>query len=184
MPMNTQDKNKWIAVITAIVVLGGAIGGYVIYSKSSEVPQLETVSTTQQEQLVASTTLTSTTTMNLTSNQVAAPHTLPNGLIIQDQRIGTGLEAKAGNKIAVNYLGTLENGTKFDSSYDRKQAFTFTLGAGQVIQGWDEGFVGMKVGGKRKLIIPAALAYGNQAVGDVIPPNAILVFEVELVGVK
>lgn len=104
-------------------------------------------------------------------------------LKIEDKIIGTGAEAKIGHQITVNYIGTLENGKKFDSSYDRGQSFIFTLGMGQVIKGWDQGIVGMKVGGKRKLIIPAALAYGNQATGD-IPANSTLVFEVELISVK
>ncbi len=100
-----------------------------------------------------------------------------------DEVIGTGVEATAGKKISVNYLGTLTDGTKFDSSYDRNQPFSFTLGSGQVIQGWDQGFAGMKVGGKRKLVIPPSLGYGNQSAGS-IPPNSTLVFEVELLGVE
>ncbi len=110
--------------------------------------------------------------------------TTPDGLIIEDQVIGTGAEAKAGQKVTVNYSGTLTDGTKFDSSYDRGQPFSFNLGAGEVIRGWDEGFAGMKVGGKRKLTIPSALGYGASGAGGVIPPNATLVFEVELLGVK
>lgn len=97
---------------------------------------------------------------------------------------GTGAEATAGKKVTVNYLGTLTNGTKFDSSYDRNQPFDFTLGGGQVIKGWDQGVVGMKVGGKRKLVIPAALAYGEQSPSPSIPANSDLVFEIELLGVE
>lgn len=94
---------------------------------------------------------------------------------------GSGPEAKAGDKVTVNYVGTLENGTKFDSSIDRGQPFQFTLGAGQVIKGWDLGVVGMKVGEKRKLTIPADLGYGaSGAGGGVIPPNATLIFEVDM----
>jgi peptidylprolyl isomerase len=110
--------------------------------------------------------------------------TTPSGLQYADERIGTGAIAQPGNTVSVNYLGTLTNGTKFDSSYDRGEPFSFLLGAGQVIKGWDEGVAGMRVGGKRKLVIPADLAYGNQAVGSVIPANSVLVFEVELLGVK
>ena len=108
------------------------------------------------------------------------------GLQYQDEVIGTGAVAKSGQTVSVQYTGTLTDGKKFDSSYDRgSQPFSFQLGAGQVIKGWDEGVAGMKIGGKRKLIIPAALAYGAQDVGNgLIPPNSILVFEVELVGVK
>lgn len=99
----------------------------------------------------------------------------------QDLIIGTGEEAKKGDRITVHYKGTLTNGKEFDSSYT-KQPFTFTLGSGEVIKGWDEGIVGMKVGGKRKLIIPPDLAYGNKQQGN-IPPNSTLIFEVELLKV-
>ena len=101
-------------------------------------------------------------------------------LKIEDIVVGTGLEAVSGKKVTVNYLGTLTNGTKFDSSYDRGVPFSFNLGAGEVIKGWDEGFAGMKVGGKRKLTISPELGYGATGAGGVIPPNATLIFEVEL----
>ena len=104
-------------------------------------------------------------------------------LTITDEKIGTGDEAVSGKKITVNYVGTLTDGTKFDSSYDRNMPFAFNLGAGEVIAGWDQGFSGMKVGGKRKLVIPASLGYGPQAVGS-IPANSTLIFEVELLKVE
>jgi FKBP-type peptidyl-prolyl cis-trans isomerase FkpA len=110
--------------------------------------------------------------------------TTPEGLIIEEVAVGSGATAVAGQQVAVHYTGTLTNGTKFDSSYDRGQPIVFGLGTGQVIKGWDLGIAGMKVGGKRKLTIPAALAYGDQAVGGVIPANATLLFDVELVEVK
>ncbi len=106
-----------------------------------------------------------------------------NDLQITDEVVGTGDEAVAGKTISVNYLGTLTDGTKFDSSYDRGTPFEFQLGAGMVIQGWDQGFAGMRVGGKRKLVIPASMGYGDRSVGS-IPANSTLVFEVELLGVK
>ena len=106
-----------------------------------------------------------------------------NGLIITDERVGSGAEAVAGKTITVNYSGTFTNGTKFDSSYDRGQPFTFALGAGQVIAGWDQGFAGMKVGGKRKIVVPPQLGYGPNTYGP-IPGNSTLIFEVELLDVK
>ncbi len=105
------------------------------------------------------------------------------GLQIIDNQVGTGTEAKVGAAVSVNYTGYLTNGTKFDSSIG-KAPFGFTLGAGRVIKGWDEGVVGMRVGGKRRLIIPPNLGYGAAGAGGVIPPNAELIFDVELLDVK
>lgn len=110
--------------------------------------------------------------------------TTVSGLQYQEITEGTGETPQAGQTVVVHYTGTLTNGTKFDSSVDRGQPFKFKLGIGQVIKGWDEGLSTMKVGGKRKLIIPAALAYGPQAVGGVIPANSTLHFDVELLGVE
>lgn len=105
-------------------------------------------------------------------------------LHIEDLTIGEGAEAIKGKDITVHYTGWLTDGTKFDSSLDRRQPLTITLGVGQVIQGWDEGFAGMKVGGKRRLTIPPEMGYGAHGAGGVIPPNATLVFEVELLDVS
>jgi FKBP-type peptidyl-prolyl cis-trans isomerase len=105
------------------------------------------------------------------------------GLQYIDLKTGTGATAQAGQTVTVHYTGWLENGKKFDSSVDRGQPFSFPLGAGRVIKGWDEGVQGMKVGGTRKLIIPSILGYGARGAGGVIPPNATLIFEVELIGV-
>ena len=109
--------------------------------------------------------------------------TTPSGLIIDEVVVGEGAQAAAGQQVKVHYTGWLTNGTKFDSSKDRNDPFVFPLGAGRVIKGWDEGVQGMKVGGKRKLTIPPALGYGARGAGGAIPPNATLVFEVELLGV-
>jgi FKBP-type peptidyl-prolyl cis-trans isomerase FkpA len=114
--------------------------------------------------------------------------TTPSGLIYKDNEVGTGDEAVAGRNVSVHYTGWLQEpngdkGKKFDSSVDRGQPFGFRLGAGMVIKGWDEGVAGMKVGGKRTLVIPSELGYGARGAGGVIPPNAILIFDVELLGV-
>jgi len=109
--------------------------------------------------------------------------TTKSGLKYVDERVGSGPVAKAGDKVSVNYKGTLADGKVFDQSYGRGP-FDFPLGGGQVIKGWDEGVAGMKVGGKRQLHIPSALAYGPRGAGGVIPPNADLVFDVELLGTK
>lgn len=112
----------------------------------------------------------------------------PQGLKVTDHKVGTGTEAVNGKKVSVHYTGWLDNkgqkGKKFDSSVDRGTPFSFTLGVGQVIKGWDQGVKGMKVGGKRTLNIPASLGYGARGAGATIPPNADLIFDVELLGVE
>jgi FKBP-type peptidyl-prolyl cis-trans isomerase len=117
---------------------------------------------------------------------VAAPSkqvSLPDGLRYTDTVVGRGPVAKAGETVRVHYVGTLTNGTKFDSSRDRNEPFSFPLGAGRVIKGWDEGVAGMRVGGRRRLVIPPQLGYGASGAGGVIPPNATLIFDVELLGI-
>jgi FKBP-type peptidyl-prolyl cis-trans isomerase len=110
--------------------------------------------------------------------------TTPSGLKYIDEVVGKGASPVVGKHVKVHYTGTLENGKKFDSSVDRNQPFTFIIGVGQVIPGWDEGVISMKVGGKRKLIIPPNLGYGARGAGGVIPPNATLLFDVELLDVE
>jgi FKBP-type peptidyl-prolyl cis-trans isomerase FkpA len=128
---------------------------------------------------------TSTTSTEPAAAAPAQPVTEVTELKIEDTTVGTGTVAEAGKTVTVQYTGWLTNGTKFDSSKDHGQPFTFQLGAGQVINGWDQGVVGMKVGGVRKLTIPPSLGYGASGAGrGVIPPNATLVFEVELLGVN
>ena len=109
--------------------------------------------------------------------------TSPSGLRYREDAVGEGREAKRGDTVFVHYTGTLQDGSKFDSSRDRGQPLQFSLGGGQVIKGWDEGIAGMKVGGKRTLVIPPELGYGARAIGP-IPPNSTLVFDVELLGVR
>jgi FKBP-type peptidyl-prolyl cis-trans isomerase len=114
----------------------------------------------------------------------ATPPPVSSGLKKEDLKVGTGPEAKKGDHVSVHYTGTLTDGTKFDSSLDRNQPFDFTLGAGMVIKGWDEGVATMKVGGKRLLLIPSQLAYGPSGRPPVIPPSSTLLFEVELLDTK
>jgi FKBP-type peptidyl-prolyl cis-trans isomerase FkpA len=152
-----------IAVLFVLVLVAGTAA--LLYSRSNS----------------DSTTPMPTSSTSENSGQV---RTLEGGLQIQDIVLGTGDEAKAGMNIAVHYTGTLADGTKFDSSLDRGQPFQFTLGQGMVIRGWDVGVAGMRVGGKRKLIIPPAMAYGDRGAGGVIPPNSTLTFIVELLAVR
>ena len=124
----------------------------------------------------------------MTAAASAQPVTLPSGLSYVDEVVGTGPEPKAGQQVTVHYTGWLDQngqqGKKFDSSRDRGQPFSFKIGAGQVIRGWDEGVASMKAGGRRTLVIPPELGYGARGAGGVIPPGATLIFDVELIGSK
>ncbi len=159
-------------VVVSLVVILIVLGVFAIALKSIKIDNNKVSQT-------ASPTASAENTMNPT--QTSTPSA---GLKIEDEKVGTGDEAVAGKKVTVNYLGTLTDGKKFDSSYDRNEPFTFNLGAGEVIKGWDEGVAGMKVGGKRKLTISPELGYGAAGAPPVIPSNATLVFEVELLKVE
>ncbi len=179
----TQVTSTGIAVAIAVVVaLGLLFFGPRIFAPFST-PGIQTNATTTEG--IASTTAEKATMNQEPSsapNQIPDP--LPTTLAGKDIVVGTGAEAVAGKTVTVNYVGMLPDGTVFDASAKHGQPFSFALGAGQVIKGWDLGVAGMKVGGKRQLIIPADLAYGNQAVGGVIPANATLIFDIELLDVK
>jgi peptidylprolyl isomerase len=176
-----------LLILLAVVVFGG-VGVYFLYNQKIQSPSNINLNPPQNKPPTV--TPTSVIISVTPSVQATAGAIMDNfqvtadGLKISDEVIGTGSEVKAGDTVTVNYLGTLENGTKFDSSYDRNTPFTTQIGVGQVIKGWDEGIVGMKVGGKRKLIIPPDLGYGSQGAGGSIPPNSTLVFVVELLNVK
>lgn len=176
-----ENKSKVVStIIVIIVVLAFALGLVYLFMKNKNIVSGE--SGNQSPVAQSSPEAQNTTVAPATSNMPQA--SASNGLKIEDEKVGTGAEAVAGKSVTVNYVGTLLDGTKFDSSYDRNQPFTFNLGAGEVIKGWDQGVAGMKIGGKRKLTIPSDLGYGAAGAPPVIPPNATLVFEVELLGVK
>lgn len=168
--MNVSGKG--IAIAVAVLV---ALGLFVLFAPAtSPFSSMSEVATG-----TFSTNATSSMDLPLDPSQSSSTD-----LVITDVVVGTGAEATLGSIIAVHYTGTLPDGTVFDSSIPRGEPFVFQLGAGQVISGWDQGVAGMKVGGKRTLVIPPDLAYGPQAVGNIIPANATLMFEVELIAVQ
>ncbi len=155
-------------VIAAIIIIGA-----IMYKPAAApVDQVQPASVAQQP-VISGTVVTN-----------PKPITMASGLIIEDTKIGDGAVAKNGDLVTVHYVGTLTNGKKFDSSRDRGEPFQFPLGQGMVIKGWEEGVAGMKVGGVRKLTIPPELGYGAAGAGGVIPPNATLLFEVELLATR
>lgn len=180
-----MSKNIVPIVIVFIVVLIGAMGVYFVLNQNNQAALNLNLNLTPLPQSQPTTAIITSTEVRPSPSVIDMNdfQATQSGLKIKDNVVGTGKEVKSGDTVTVNYLGTLENGTKFDSSYDRKTPFTTQIGVGQVIKGWDEGIVGMKVGGKRTLIIPPNLGYGEQAAGS-IPPNSILIFEVEVLGVK
>jgi FKBP-type peptidyl-prolyl cis-trans isomerase len=166
--MNNENFAMGKGIWVIVVILGLLVGVGIFFLTTSGGSPSAQVNPSQAPQVQTNTT------------QNASPS---GELKIEDETVGSGAEAKTGDTVSVNYVGTLQDGTKFDSSYDRNQPFDFTLGSGQVIKGWDQGVVGMKVGGKRKLTIPPDLGYGAQAQGP-IPANSTLIFEIELLNIK
>lgn len=167
------------ALALAVVIMFFIVPG--LWPFGAAAPVNETASADSANPEVAGTT-TQTTPTTTTMPTITEPVT---ELMMKDEVVGTGATAEAGDTVTVHYVGALTDGTVFDASRPRGEAgFTFTLGAGKVIKGWDQGVAGMKEGGKRILVIPASLAYGDQAVGGVIPANSTLIFEVELLKVQ
>jgi peptidylprolyl isomerase len=172
-------------MLTCLVVLVvSQIGGKpdaAIASELTSKPQVAaTVTKAQNNASIAPTLMADASTSPAPKKPGEAATTTPSGLKYVDLVEGTGASPQTGQTVVVHYTGTLEDGTKFDSSRDRNQPFQFKIGVGQVIKGWDEGVGSMKVGGRRQLIIPAELGYGARGAGGVIPPNATLLFDVEL----
>jgi peptidylprolyl isomerase len=161
-------------LLCVVVLVVAQVGNKVNSSTAANLTETTPAPTnvTQNQTLIASNTM---------SDNVV---TTPSGLKYIELEEGTGATPERGQTVVVHYTGTLENGTKFDSSRDRNSPFEFKIGTGQVIKGWDEGLSTMKIGGRRQLIIPSELGYGSRGAGGVIPPNATLLFDVELLGVK
>ncbi len=173
-----DGKFNWTSILGYIALIGVTTFG-IVYVLNYTNKKADTVPTSTPKPVVAE---SSPKSDNMTVNTKKMADVTE--LKIEDLKIGTGDEAVSGKEITVNYTGTLTDGTKFDSSLNPgRTPFEFTLGAGQVIEGWDKGFAGMKVGGKRILTIPSSMGYGPQGTGP-IPGNATLIFEVELLGVK
>ena len=171
-----ENKFKIVNFIGYVILIGIATAVIIYVLNYTAKPQqvIQTDTNTQKEVVAEPSPIVENNNMQENVTE----------LKIEDIVVGTGAEAVSGKEISVHYTGTLTNGTKFDSSKDRGTPFEFTLGAGQVIQGWDKGFAGMKVGGKRKLTIPSKLGYGETGAGRLIPPYAGLIFEVELLEIK
>ncbi|MCL6753852.1 FKBP-type peptidyl-prolyl cis-trans isomerase [Nostoc sp. CCCryo 231-06] len=162
-------------LVCVVLLTVGQVGGKQNTAIAAQITQMRPAppTLTENNTLIASNTMSD-------ANAV----TTPSGLKYVELKEGTGATPQPGQTVEVHYVGTLEDGTKFDSSRDRGQPFSFKIGVGQVIKGWDEGVSTIKVGGRRQLIIPSELGYGSRGAGGVIPPNATLLFDVELLGVK
>ncbi len=174
--------------IFTLLVLCAALAGcaHAQDSEPTSAPALSPAKITKAPKDTTARKITNTTNTTNTkgAKTMSEEVTTPSGLKYIDLKVGAGASPNPGETVSVHYTGWLENGTKFDSSHDRSRAFEFPLGQGRVIKGWDEGVAGMKVGGKRKLIIPSDLGYGARGAGGVIPPGATLIFEVDLLGIK
>ena len=171
---NSNDKLGILNILGYVLVIAAVTFGIIYILRNYKTPTAEI--STEQSPIAEN--------QEIVENSDMQDENAVSELKIKDVVVGTGTEAVAGKSVTVDYTGTLTDGTKFDSSVDRGEPFTFNLGAGEVIKGWDQGVAGMKIGGKRILTIPSDLGYGSSGAGGVIPPNATLIFEVELLEVK
>lgn len=182
--MNAFNKYEAIGIFLSVAVMAVALSiirfqtdVFVSNSSESNIPQGAVVAVSQED----------TADKDSQVRQALVDASTANGklekLVIDDVRIGSGAEVKKGDTLTVQYIGTTQDGIKFDSSYDRGEPFVFTVGAGKMIAGWETGLIGMKVGGQRILVIPSDMAYGNKQIGP-IPPNSPLVFSVELLSIQ
>ncbi|MEA2113090.1 MAG: FKBP-type peptidyl-prolyl cis-trans isomerase [Patescibacteria group bacterium] len=169
-------------IILSVVILSVAVGGFYLLSKIPKEDAIEGINLDGAR--VESDDNSSAQNAPAANLEKQPNFEVGDELKAEILKEGTGVEAKNGDKVSVHYIGVLEDGTKFDSSLDRGQPFAFTLGAGQVIRGWDLGVIGMKIGEARRLYIPSEFGYGERGAGNSIPPNANLVFEVELLGIE
>lgn len=188
-----MPKNLIPFIIIGVFITAGVLGVYFILNQS--VPAAEIKKNAEEEPMKFIQEETNNQNTN-TQRPAVIPTSTVKELMVEDEVIGQGAEVKSGDNIVMHYTGTLENGQKFDSSVDRGQPFETQIGVGQVIKGWDQGVIGMKVGGKRKLTVPGSLAYGDQGIPAqdqqgkpipgqyAIPPNATLIFELELLEIK
>jgi peptidylprolyl isomerase len=177
-----MKKVLYVVIVIAIILLAV----YIVNYKSDKGPVIGTSASVIDSTVADTSTVGATSSTDVVTGAVAGSDINKNN---SNKKMDTEKVSKAGDTLTVNYVGTLENGTKFDSSIDRGVPFKFIVGIGQVIRGWDEGMVGMKVGEKKRLVIPGEKAYGSSGIPDgkggyVIPPNATLIFEVEMLGIE
>ena len=179
-----MDRSYFLTLVVAVVVVTALFYGAYYFETHTDLSKYSASFAETENSTTVQTEASTSADIGSLFNKNPMTTTSQGDLKIEDEKVGDGAEAKARDSITVNYLGALLDGTKFDSSYDRGTPFTFTLGAGQVIKGWDQGLLGMKVGGKRKLTIPPDLAYGAQSPSPQIPANSTLIFEIELLKVE